>query len=322
MLFLSAEDLRRHFSIQDFLDAAEEAFLVQAAGMFSMPDRLTYRQAHGCYNVMPCFTERYLSNKVITTYPENARRGLPTIQGVVLLADAVTGAPLAMIDGPCLTGYRTGAMGGVSCKYLAPERATRVGVIGTGVQGLYQTLSAAAVRPIREVYAYSRDPENRGAFAARLAQLAPQLEVRLCSSAEEAARAGDILITATTAPAPVLPDEPALFQGKHIVAVGNAEPAKRELPTAAVKAADEIWTDTLYARVESGDLAIPISQGILAESQIQELARKVRAGLPSPFTRGATTLYKSVGLGLFDLVAAGRLYERAMAEGVGRTFDL
>ena len=192
-------------------------------------------------------------------------------------------------------------------------------MIGVGVQGLYQTLSAAAVRPIREVYAYARSRERGRAFAARLGALAPHLRVHLCASAEEAARQGEILITATTAAAPVLEDDPELFRGRHIVAVGTFEPAKRELPPAAVAAADELWTDTLFSCRESGDLAIPLARGEIAESQVRELAQRVRQGLPQPFRRRETTLFKSVGLGLFDLVAAGTLYEKAVAQGIGHS---
>lgn len=317
MLFIQAEDLRRNFTIEDFLDAAEEAFQIQASGEFSLPDRLSYPQKNGIYNVMPCFTPRYISNKLLTTYPINQSRGLPTINGVVLLADAELGLPLAMIDGPYLTGIRTGAMGGISSKYLAPENASSLAVIGAGVQGIWQTLSVAAIRPIRDVYVYARHPEGREAFQRQMAEMNPDLSVHLCQSGEEAAGQGEILITCTTSPEPVLPNDPALFRGKHIMAIGTFEPTKRELPPAAIETADEIYVDTMFACQESGDMAIPLAQGELRPEQVQEFAQKVCQGLPRPFRRAETTLYKSVGLGLFDLVAAGHIYEKALREHIG-----
>ena len=317
MLLIQERDLRSRFTIGDFLDAAEEAFQIQAAGGFSLPDRLSYPQKNGIYNVMPCFTERYICNKLLTTYPINQERGLPTINGVVLLADAELGLPLAVIDGPYLTGIRTGAMGGISSKYLAPEGAASLAVIGAGVQGIWQTLSVAAVRPIRDVYVYARRREGREAFQKQIAERNPGLSVHLCESGEEAAAQGEILITCTTSPEPVLPNDPALFRGKHIMAIGSFEPTKRELPSAAVEAADEIYVDTLFACQESGDMAIPMAQGLLRPEQVREFAQKVRQGLSSPFQRAETTLYKSVGMGLFDLVAAGHIYEKALREGIG-----
>lgn len=321
MILLQASDLRDCFSMADFLEAAEDGFRLQAQGGFTLPDRLSYARENGIYNVMPCFTDRYISNKLLTTYPDNPRKGLPTIHGMLLLADAQTGQPLALMDGPYVTAARTGAMGGISCKYLAPEGAATLAVIGTGTQGVYQTLCAAAVRPIREVFVYSRQRANCEVFVQQMARMAPHLQVRICGSSEEAAAQGEIIITATTAPEPVLPDDPALFRGKHIVAVGTFEPTKRELPPAAVLTADEIYVDTMFACQESGDMAIPLAQGLIRVDQVQEFARKVHAGLPEPFCRGETTLYKSVGLGLFDLVAAGRIYEKAKELGIGQRFD-
>ncbi len=309
--------------MEDFIQAAEEAFQIQAQGEFSMPDRLSYTRKNGIYNVMPCFTENYISNKLLTTYPGNREKGLPSIQGTVLLSDGETGNMLAMIDGPCLTAFRTGAMGGgVSCKYLAPLDASAVGVVGAGVQGRNQTIAASLVRPIKEVYVFDYLEESCRSFKEEVEKRNPALKVFICQSAEEAAAHGDIIITTTTSPKPVLKDDPELFKGKHIVAIGSFEPDKFELPPAVVKTADEIWVDTMFACEESGDMAVPIAEGFLQKERVTEFCQKVKDGVPDPFTRKQTTLYKSVGLGLFDLVAAARIYDIAVKNGIGLSVEI
>ena len=119
------------------------------------------------------------------------------------------------------------------------------------------------------------------------------------------------------------PDDPALFAGKHIVAIGSYQPHTRELPRSAVERAEGVWLDTMFAAEESGDLAIPLSEGWLKRERLQPFCDVVAAGLDAaePW-RTQQTLFKSVGIGLFDLVAAEMIYDLAEQEGLGLEIDL
>jgi len=310
-------DLRQNITITDMLEAMEQALLIQAEGNYVLPDRLSFPQKKGAYVLMPCFSEKYISNKLLTTYPENNLQGKRTINGILILSNMVTGEPLALINGTYLTAIRTGALGGISCKYLAPQNSERIGVIGCGTQGLYQTLSAAAVRPVRDVYAFDINSSILATFPERVAKYRADLRVHTVKTPRIAAEAAQILITCTTSPEPVLPDEPSLFAGRHIVAIGTYEPFKRELPPSAIKTADEVCTDTIFACKESGDLAISLAHGLIKQDAVTEFAFKVKAGLPEPFARSETTMFKSVGMGLYDLVAAGMIYQKSVREKIG-----
>ena len=322
MLILDEEYLRHHVSMEDMLQAMEEAFHLQASGDFWLPDRLSYPQAKGTFVMMPCFSQKYYSTKLLGTFPDNIRLGKPSINGIMVLYHAQTGEVAALLNAAYLTGLRTGALGGLSAKYLAAEDCESLALLGAGTQGLFQTWAAAAVRPVRDVYVYDPYSESLASFASRLHQYRPDLRVHPMNSAAEAAKAGRLIITCTTSATPVIPDEPSLFAGKHVIAMGSYEPAKRELPPAVLKSAAAVYVDTLFAREESGDLAIPIAEGWQDPNAIEEFCHLVRQGGAMPELQEQTTLFKCVGMGLFDLYIAQKIYELACASGEGVELSL
>lgn len=322
MLILNGEILDRYVSMPEVIEAMEQAFLVQAENRFTQPDRLQYPNEHGVFLLMPCFMDDAFSTKLVTVYPHNQQHGLPATMAAVLLNDTLTGQPLAMLNGTYLTGIRTGAVGGVSVKYLARPDAARVGVVGAGTQGMFQVLAAAAVRPITDVYVYDRFPAALESYAARLHAKRPDLKVHTAESAEDAAAQADVIIVCSTATEPVFPDDPALFAGKHIVAIGSYQPHTRELPRAALANAAGVWLDTMYAAEESGDLAIPLTEGWLQRQRLQPFCDIVSAGAAPQGMESAQTVFKSVGIGLFDLMAAKKIYEKALRENFGQNINL
>ena len=221
-----------------------------------------------------------------------------------------SGQPLALINGTTLTGMRTGALGGLSCQYLSPPQSSSLAIIGAGAQGLYQALAAAAVRPIQDLYVYDSFPAAAAAYPQRLAAWRPDIRVHVCQQAQEAAQAADIIICCSTSAVPVLPNDASLFTNKHIVAIGTYEPHKRELPPCVCQQATAIYVDTAYAMEESGDLAIPLQEGWLQATAIREFHRIVCGQDDATPWQKQTTLFKSVGIGLFDLCAAQAVYTR------------
>ena len=272
---------------------------------------------------MPCFTGKAFSTKLVTVYPHNARYGKPATMACLVLNDMQTGEAKALLNGTYLTGVRTGALGGLSCKYLAKSDAASIGVVGAGMQGMFQVLAASAVRPIRDVWVYDAFPATLNSYADRLHAKRPDLNVHPVSSGAEAAARGDIVITCSTTKDPVFPDDPALFADKHIVAIGSYQPHTRELPRPATENAAGIWLDTMFAAEESGDLAIPLAEGWLKRDRLQPFCDLVAQGTAAaePW-RSRQTLFKSVGIGLFDLVAAEMIYDLAEKEGLGLEVDL
>jgi ornithine cyclodeaminase len=228
-----------------------------------------------------------------------------------VLNDAETGEVLALLEGSTLTAMRTGAVSGVSVRHLAPKGAHTLGIVGCGVQAFDQVLHACAARPLTRVFLHARSASSCHALAARLADQLPQVELIVADSVAQLLAESQIILTATTAREPVLPNDPAVFAGKHCIAIGSFEPQVREYPDAIFARAEQVWVDTPHAVAESGELAIPLERRLLQPHQIQTLGAQIASGKAPDRGLYGTTFFKSVGMALFDLQTARSVYEYA-----------
>ena len=261
--------------------------------------------------LMPAWTAGgYLGVKVATVFPGNASRGLGAVQASYLLASAVTGEPLALIDGLELTLRRTAAASALASKYLSRPDARRLLVVGTGNLAPHLAAAHAAVRPGLDVEFWGRRPEK--ALAASRSPLLQGLGIATATAAdlEAAARAADIVSTATLATEPLLFGD-WLRPGLHVDLVGGFTPGMREADDEAVRRSTVFVDTRAGALVEAGDLTQPIESGALAPEDVAadlyELSRGEHAGRRN---EGEITLFKSVGAALEDLFAAILLWER------------
>lgn len=318
MLYLNERDIQQALTPEDVLESVEEALRIYEARTFSMPERLA--MATGDSNqllLMPCAAGDAMVTKLVSVYPDNRARGRPVIDGLVVLYDRATAEILALLDGKTVTATRTGAVTGISIRYLAPEDARVVGLLGCGVQGFYQLLYACEVRDITKIVLYDINPRAVRDLTERLRASPIEADVEAAQSPEALARASDILITATTARSPVFPDDPDLFRGKHCVAIGSFEPDVREYPDALFPLVDKVWVDLDFAKEESGELIVPLQKGLLREAQIETLGQLIMSGAPRDRGPHTTTFSKSVGMALFDLTTARRAYLKALDAGLG-----
>ena len=120
---------------------------------------------------MPCYTKEIIGTKILSIFPDNAKLGLPSIDGIVYLNDYTTGKPLAVLDGQAVTAWRTGAVGGVAVRHLSRKDCHTVGIVGAGVQGFHQALYACAAREIHTVYVYNHSDRDLTDYLARLKKL-------------------------------------------------------------------------------------------------------------------------------------------------------
>ena len=320
MLIINKQILEQFIQLADIVKAVEQAFILAEQGGFTLPERTHLGYGEDVLLIMPCLKADVFATKLVTIYPNNAVQGKPVTMGNLLLNDATTGEALALINGTYLTAMRTGALGALSAKYLSPENSHTCGLVGAGMQGLFQVLALATVRPLQEVYVYDANLAQAEKFVSYLAVRAPELRCRIVANSKELVEGSQIVICATTSTKPVLPDDPHLFVGKHIIGVGSYQPHVREFSDAALATALQssggVYIDTQHALVETGDLIIPLAQGSLQESQIRLLSKLVTAGGDSELYK-QTTLFKSVGSALFDLYAAQMVYQKVVAAGVG-----
>lgn len=263
--------------------------------------------------VMPAWLPgRCYGVKIVNIAPGNAARGLPGLHASYLLHDAVTGAPLALIDGDEITARRTAAASALAASYLAREDAARLLVVGAGRVASLLPAAYRAVRPIGPVRVWARDAAKAEALAAQwraegfAAAAAPALDA--------AAAAADIVSCATLATAPVVQGR-WLRPGSHLDLIGSFTPAMREADDDCFAGA-RLFVDTDEALRKSGELLGPMSRGVFAAGDVQgtlaDLARGTVAGRRSASER---TVFKSVGTALEDLAAAMLAYEGSTPAG-------
>lgn len=247
--------------------------------------------------------------KMVTVFPENATRSLPTIMGAYLLLDGRTGALQALIDGPSLTVKRTAAASALAAAYLARNDASRLLMVGTGTLAPELILAHCQVRPIKEVLVWGRNPEKAERLAKRL-QLPRGISIRATDDLPGAVAGADIVSAATLARDPIVLGE-WLEPGVHLDLVGGFTPQMREVDDEAIRRA-RVFVDTRDgACKEAGDIVQPLASGVLREDDITgdlfDLTRGDRAGRRF---YDQITLFKSVGTALEDLAAAKLAVER------------
>ncbi len=252
---------------------------------------------------------RHIGVKLVTVFPGNSAKSLPSVMGAYLLLDGKTGEPQALLDGPTLTVRRTAAASALAATYLARPDCERLLMVGTGALAPHLIEAHASVRPIRNVLVWGRNPEK----AARLAQRLDRrtLKVAATTDLEGAVRGAHIISCATLSKEPLIRGA-WLPLGVHLDLVGAFTPEMRETDDEACRRA-RIFVDTREgATKEGGDIVQPLKAGIFTLEDIAgdlfELTRGARAGRRY---HDQITLFKSVGTALEDLAAAQLAFERA-----------
>lgn len=293
--------------IHMWVSAMEQAFIDTARGLVEVPQRVHMDRGQNTLLLMPCFGSTYFSTKLVSVFPKNLLKKEPMIYGSVILNDGQTGRPLAVMDGSKLTAMRTAAVGAVGIKYLAPESASTLGIIGLGIQGFHQALFACEQRAIKTLGILDHSKEAMARFSERFSAFFPKVSVIPCKSAEELCNRSEIIITATGSHHPVVPDGGEWWRGKTLIGIGSYKPDMREFPDGLLKSLNQVFVDTRVALVETGDLVVPLKKGLIDETQVIPLSDLIMERVK---TEGETRFFKSVGMAAFDLYGAKLVFER------------
>ncbi|RFA32671.1 hypothetical protein CAI16_17320 [Virgibacillus dokdonensis] len=321
MLFLSEKDIKQSVSMKEVIDGIDHAYHIYESGEFLAPERMHIEDNANTLLFMPCFTSNVIATKLVTVFPNN--QTCPTIHGLVVLHCKETGEIKAVLNGSYLTGMRTGAIGGSAVRHLARKGDTSLAIIGTGTQGFYQAVAACTEREIKHIYLYNRSHEKIASFRHSLIEwIGEEVQIHPVSSAEEAIAKADIVITATTSKEPVLPDDPHLLKNKLFIGIGSFQPTMREFPTSLYRLADKVFVDTEHAITESGDLAMPIDQGLIKHESITFMSQHTTSGVQLNREKAKTVLFKSTGMALFDVVVAHFMYQKSIENNIGTKLDM
>jgi ornithine cyclodeaminase len=303
---------------------ALEAALLDGAVPGASPPRTTVLTGAGQLLLMPAATGRYVGVKLVSVAPDNPSLGLPRIQGIYVLLDAMTLAPRALIDGVALTGLRTPAVSAVAIRRLARQGSVRLVVIGTGPQGRGHIEAVAAVRPITHVTVAGRDRGRAHELADWASGHGFGVDVvagsDLPEDLETPIRQADVVVCATTSSWPVF-DSRWLADEATVVAVGSHEPDSREVDSELVARATVVVEGRDSALREAGDVIMPIRDGEVGPDVIAgDLPALVRGHLR--VTPGRPRLFKSVGEAWEDLVIAGEAMDRLIGDTAARGIPL
>lgn len=277
----------------------------------------------GIFGVMPAqlSAPASLGLKAIAVFPGNEGTRLDSHQGVVLLLDPLTGAPLAILDASSITAIRTAAVSGVATRLLAREDAGDLALLGSGVQAKSHLEAMAAVRKLRRVRVYSPHAPRREEFT-RWAREHLAITADAVSSPEAAVVGADLICTTTSSRTPVVQGE-WIEPGAHINAVGSSIPTARELDSGAV-AGGRLYVDRRESAVnEAGDYLIPLGEGAIGPGHILgELGEVLTGAVPGRTGGSEITIFKSLGIAVEDLASAHHVLRKAEARGIGLVTEL
>lgn len=252
--------------------------------------------------------------KIITVFPDNFQRGLPSHQGAVVLFDLDTGSLKSILDGEAITGIRTAAVSAAATDALARPEARTLCLLGSGLQARRHLNAIRRVRPIEEVRVWdiSRESVQRFRREMEASEGVPVLDC--CGSVRRAVEGADIICTVTAA------SEPVLFgahvsPGAHINAVGACGAANRELDSALVRSSRFFCDSRESCLGEAGDFLIPLKAGeITGEHLLGEIGKVLSGELPGRLDAGDITVFEAQGLAVEDLAAASYVCGKADRE--------
>jgi ornithine cyclodeaminase/alanine dehydrogenase-like protein (mu-crystallin family) len=324
MHILTAEDIRKTLSMKETIAAMKRAYAALSDGRAEVPlrTRLSIRPQEAVSLFMPAYVQAEggdaLAIKVVSLFPGNPGRGLAFIQAAVLVLQADSGRPVAVLEGSTLTAIRTGAGSGAAIDLLARPESKVVAVFGAGAQGRTQLEAACSVRTIEQAWVFDPSAERAQVMVQEMAGNGPvPRDLRVASSPQQAISDADIICTATTSNSPVFSDK-ELKPGVHISAIGSYTPEMQEVPAETVNRALVVVDSRSATLAETGDLLQPMQAGLFGEEHIHAelgeilLGRKAGRG-----TADQVTYFKSVGVAVQDAMAAQLALQNAQRMGLG-----
>lgn len=326
MLILTADEVRKALPMKGTIEAMKKAYASLSDGKAEVPLRthLNVPAQDAVSLIMPAYVQTEdddaLAVKVVSLFPKNPerQRKLALIQAAVLVLDAETGQPRALLEGSSLTAIRTGAGSGAAIDLLSRPDSKVVAVFGAGVQGRTQLEAACSVRKIEKALVFDTTVESAENFVRDMAGIGPiPKELSVAKSPQEALSQADIVCTATTSSTPIFSDDD-VKPGTHISSIGSYTPEMQEVPAKMVARALVVVDSREATLAETGDLLRPMQAGLFGEDHISaELGEIVLGRKPGRVSREQITFFKSVGVAVQDAMAAQLALQNARNQRLG-----
>lgn len=306
MQIITAAQVAEILDMQHCIDLMRTALIALASGDAKQIVRpVLPLYGRNVLGMMPAYyaAGKVAGVKVLTVFPDNYQQSIPSHQGQVLVFEAETGGLKAIVDAESITGIRTAAVSAAVTQALARPDASRLAILGAGLQGRQHLRAIRLVRQLQEVTVWDIRPEAATAYAEEMGRESG-LPVRVCAAAAEATREADIICTLTPSPEPIL-SAADVRPGAHINAVGACSSVTRELSSDLI-AAGRLFVDWKEAAVvEAGDYLLALQEGAISEEHILGEVGQVLAGkLPGRLNEADITIFEALGQALQDLIAA------------------
>lgn len=317
---LSLDEVKQSITMSQAIKAMENAFIQLAKQQVKLPLRtgIAIDEEDALTLTMPAYLaqDKALGLKVVSIFPKNSALNKPSITGFIMLLDASTGEPKALMDAGYLTALRTGAVSGLATQYFAADDATHVAIIGSGVQAETQLQAVANVRDITQVSVWSRNIKNAEQFAA---QFTDQYAINVYDSISLAVKDADIICTATGSAEPLISMHD-IGPHVHINAIGSHTANMKEISNDVLKHAVVIVDQLSAVMAEAGEIISAVQEKQLQQEDIIEIGDWLMH--KNADLKNKITVFKSVGLSIQDLSVASVVYQNAMDKKLGTLFAL
>ncbi|MCF7936334.1 MAG: ornithine cyclodeaminase family protein [Synergistales bacterium] len=329
MLALSKDDIQSVFSMKEAIEADKEALRLLTEGKTDVPLRTNLKIPGGTGQSL--FMPAYVGEigqagvKIVSVFPENVKRGLPAVPATMVLVSGETGQVLSILDGTYLTQLRTGACAGAATDLLARKDAAVGALFGTGGQAPCQLEAILAVRDLELVRVFDIDAAKARDFAERMNRELASYGARIEAAADPAVAVAeaDIITAVTTSKRPVL-DGNQVKPGAHVNGVGAFTPDMQEIGPELIQRADRVFADSRDAVLaESGDFIKPMAEGTFTSEIIDGEAGDLLLGrVEGRRSDREITFFETVGFAGLDVTTAAKIYDKAVAAGVGTELPL
>jgi len=326
MLFLKKEDIEKCFNMRDAMDASLEALKIYSEGKATIPLRtnIPVPKAEGQSLYMPGYVESdngsdALGVKIVSVYPKNIEKNIPSVPATMVVLDAETGIVNAMLDGTYLTQLRTGAVQGAATELLARKDAKIGALIGTGGQAESQLWAMLTARDLTEVRIFDIDFDRASTFAKEMNE---KFHVKMIptQTAKECVEGADIITSVTTSKQPTFSSE-WVKKGAHINGVGAYTHDMCEIPREIIKDSNLVIFDTMDGVLqEAGDFMQPLEEGYVSKDKYAgELGQLGLGQLEGRLNDDDITIFKTVGSAVLDVYVAQKMVEQAKEKNIGLT---
>ena len=324
MRIITAGEIRRYYSMQEAISAMEWAFCSLSSGESFVPLRyISKLPANGMMMLFkPAYVEKdkRVTVKILTQRSDGIDRGIPTIQGIIMVIDSVTGEILSIMDGAYVTALRTGAASGLATRCFARKDAQVMALFGCGTQGRTQVEAVVCEREIKKVIVFDTFKDAADRF---IRDMQEHLQIEMVHAVDTSAlKEADIICTATNSTAPLFRKED-LKKGVHINAIGSFQPEMQELDPYLIRDA-KVYVDQAASCIkESGDLIKPIMAGIIDVNHIVgEIGDFCLNKIAGRESENEITVFKSVGVAIQDFAVATDIYNSSLKQRFGQEINL